>query len=103
VDQNHPPEPGGSAYRHSSPAAEPSGKTLAVLLGLDLLLMVFSVVLWQLNNDTLAATAGAGAIALAVDIARRLLTPAPVAAAPAVQSKPAGGEQQDQLGPGRTG
>lgn len=56
-----------------TPHGSPSLKVIVILVALDLLLMVFSVVMWQLGNDAMAATAGAGAIALTADIARRLL------------------------------
>ena len=54
-------------------AAQPPVSTMYVLLLLTGLLMTFSVAMWMLNNVTLAAGAGMGAIALVADIARRLL------------------------------
>jgi hypothetical protein len=61
---------------------------MVMLAVIDLLLMAFSIVLWKLGNDTLAATAGAGAIALATDIGRRLLA-GPAAELPPLQNPPA--------------
>jgi hypothetical protein len=54
----------------------PTG-TIITLIILDLLLMAFAVVLGLMSNETLTATAGAGAIGLTADIARRLLAPPP--------------------------
>jgi hypothetical protein len=51
----------------------PPANPLRTLLLLDALLMVFSIVFWLLGNPTLAAAAGTGAIALTIDVARRLL------------------------------
>jgi len=67
-------------HRGPPASAPPSPQVIASLIALDLLLMIFSVVMGLLGNDTVAVAAGAGAIALAPDVARRLLAaPEPAA------------------------
>jgi hypothetical protein len=90
----------------------PGVGTIVTLVVLDVLLMAFSIVTWQLHNDTLAATAGAGAIALTVEIGRRLLNsgqagparaplpPHPPAAAPRPPGEQAGHQPPVEPGPG---
>ena len=62
-----------SSTNAPAPPAGPSGKTLGVLITMTALLMLFSVAMWKLGNQTLAASAGVAAIALIGDICRRLL------------------------------
>ena len=67
----------------TSPSAPPPDPTvLWMLILLTVLLMGFSIGMWLLGNVTLAAAAGTGALALVVDIARRLLTAGPPPAHP---------------------
>jgi hypothetical protein len=82
VEAPHDPVP-------RAPAPSPSTRTLIVLLALDILLMLFSVVLWQLGIPTLAATAAAAAIALTGDTARRMLAGGGLDIPPALAALPA--------------
>jgi hypothetical protein len=80
-----------------TPGSGPGGTTFVVLITLIVLLMLFSVVMWELGNEGLAAAAGTVVIGLIGDICRRLLggddsppTPAAPAGSAPAGSAPAG-------------
>jgi hypothetical protein len=64
-------DPGGAGS--STPNGSPSSRVIIALVALDVLLMLFCVVLWRFGAEAMAATAAAGAVALTVEIARRLM------------------------------
>ena len=62
---------------------------MSMLITLNVMLMAFTYLMWKAENETLAAGAGTAAIALTVEIARRLMsTPAGSSALPTLSAPP---------------